>query len=89
MYARGGDNDLLVCADMDNDTQDAAFLSNLVEDGEKDQDGKDVDNHEDKIYNHPPPPKIKVITKPSNHWRIYDGFSREEGMEAMGIVSIR
>ena len=54
-----GDNDLPVCADLDSDTRDAAFLSNLVEDGDKDQDGKDVDNHKDTIDNHPPPPKDK------------------------------
>ncbi len=42
-----GDNDLPVYADLDSDTWDAAFLSNLGEDGEEDEDGEDMDNHEE------------------------------------------
>ncbi len=41
-----------MCADLDSDTWDAAFLSNLGEDSE------DVDNHEDRIDDPPPVPKI-------------------------------
>ncbi len=51
MYVRGhGDNDLPMCADLDSDTWDAAFLSNLGEDGEEDE---DIDNQEDRIDDPP------------------------------------
>ncbi len=34
--------------------------------------GEDMDNHEDRIDD--PPPVPKIIRKPSNHWRIYRIF---------------
>ena len=59
-----GDNDLPVCTNMDSDTWNETFLSNLTEDiNDEDEAENDEEVPEEQI-DEPPPPR-----KPSSHWR--------------------
>ena len=66
-YIKGDDN-LPVCTDLDSDTWDANFLSQL---GQQEKESEDEDMKMNPNHLHL---KFRLIKKPSNHWRMCSCF---------------
>lgn len=54
-----GDNDLQVCTDLDSDTWDADFLSQL---GQQEEESEDEDEVNDEVNDETLPPPLKIHT---------------------------
>ncbi len=81
-----GDNDIPVCNDLDSDTWDSAFMSNL---GGENEDDEDEETPEERIDDSPPPPMISSFKEVIQSLEGIQDFLERRGCmeEALDIAS--